>query len=96
MFETKKVWYIECITGCTCCAGDNFDQGFYDNEEEPKAIIERWSKGDGNPLASQFAKYGRYYLHECEAEILPDERWIVEGTVFDADEVADFPGVIYW
>ena len=49
MFETKKVWYIECMTGCTCCAGDNFDQGFYDNTEEPKAIIERWSKGDGNP-----------------------------------------------
>ena len=96
MFEKKKVWYISCSTGCSCCANENFDQGFYDNPEEPQAIIERWSKGDGNPLCSQFAKYGHYYLRETEAEILPDGRWIVDDTVFDIDEVEDFPGRIYW
>ena len=95
MFETKKVWWIECRTGCTCCAYENFDQGFYFNEEEPKAIIERWSNGDGNPLASQYAKYGRYYLHESEAEILPDGRMIVDGTVFEPEEI-DGVGHIYW
>ena len=39
MFETKKVWWIECRTGCTCCAYENFDQGFYFNEEEPALMI---------------------------------------------------------
>ena len=96
MFEKKKIWWIECVTGCTCCAEYNFDQGFYTNPEEPQAIIDRWRRGDGNPLASQYAKYGRYWLREGEAEILPDGRWIVDGsTVFDADEVEN-PGVIYW
>lgn len=95
MFEKKKVWYIECCTGCSCCANENFDQGFYDNLEVPQALIDKWLTGDGNPLASQYARYGRYQLHEVEAEILPDGRWIVESTVFNADEV-EFPGVIYW
>ena len=95
MFEKKKVWYIECRTGCSCCADENFDQGFYDNPEEPQALIDKWLTGDGNPLASQYARHGRYILHETKAEILPDGRWIVKGKVFDADEV-EFPGVIFW
>ena len=96
MFEKKKVWYIEAMTGCTCCCDQDFDQGFYDNPERPQEIIDRWRKGDNNPLASQFAKYGRYYLRETEAEILPDGRWIINGFVFDADEVENFPGRLYW
>jgi hypothetical protein len=95
MFEKKKVWYIECRTGCSCCADENFCQGFYDNPEKPQALIDKWLTGDGNPLASQYARYGRYTLHEIEAEILPDGRWIVENRVFDADEV-EYPGVICW
>ena len=95
MFEKKKVWWIECYTGCSCCADQNFDIGFFLDEEEPKAFIEKWSKGIGNPLASQYAKYGRYHLASSEAEILPDGRWIVEGTVFEPDEV-EYPQHIYW
>lgn len=95
MFEKKKVWYISCSTGCTCCSDQNFDQGFYNNPDEPQALIDKWLSGNGNPLASQYAKYGRYRLCETEAEILPDGRWIVEGTVFDADEV-EYAGVICW
>ena len=95
MFEKKKVWYISCSTGCSCCSDQNFDQGFYDNPEEPQALIDKWLSGKDNPLASQYAKYGRYHLCETEAEILPDDRWIVEGTVFDADEV-EYAGVICW
>ena len=92
MFEKKTVWYIRCRTGCSCCANRNFDWGFYDNPEEPKAIIEEWSKGDGNPLASQYARYGCYHLAEVEAEILPDDRIIVDNTVFDEE----WQGVIDW
>ena len=95
MFEKKKVWYIECRTGCSCCADENFDRGFYDNPKEPQALIDQWLTGDDNPLASQYARYGRYILHETEAEILPDGRWIVKGKVFDAYEV-EYPGVIFW
>ena len=95
MFEKKKVWYISCSTGCSCCSDQNFDKGFYDNPDVPQALIDKWLVGKGNPLASQYAEYGRYHLCETEAEILPDGRWIVDGTVFDADEV-EFPGVMYW
>lgn len=97
MADIKKAWYIECCTGCSCCASDNFDWGFYDNPEDPQKLIDRWRQGDGNPLCSQYAPYGRYYLNEVEVEVLPDGRWIVDGsTVFTVDEVEDFPGVIYW
>lgn len=95
MFEKKKVWYIECMTGCTCCSYENFMQGFYDNPEEPQALIDQWNEGKNNPLSSQYAKYGRYKLYETEAEILPDGRWIVDGTIFQPNEVVS-PGVICW
>ena len=96
MFEKKTVWWIEAITGCTCCADQNFDQGFYFDEETPQKIIDCWRKGDGNPLASQYARYGRYYLCSAEAEILPDGRIIVESSVFGPDENVEDIGVIYW
>ena len=96
MFEKRTVWWIEAITGCTCCADQNFDQGFYFDEETPTALVERWRRGDGNPLASQFAKYGRYRIRSAEAEILPDGRMIVEGTVFGPNENVDCGEIIYW
>lgn len=95
MFEKKKVWYIECRTGCSCCASENFDQGFYDNPKEPQALIDKWRQGIDNPLASQYARYGIYHLIEDEAEILPDGRWIVAGSVFEPEEVEE-PQIIYW
>ena len=33
MFEKKKLWYISCHTGCSCCADENFDQGLIDGVE---------------------------------------------------------------
>lgn len=96
MFKKKTVWWIEAITGCSCCADQNFDQGFYFDEETPQKIVERWRKGDGNPLTSQYAKYGRYYLCSAEAEILPDGRIIVERSVFGPDDNVEDVGEIYW
>lgn len=93
MFEKKTVYWIAASTGCSCCSYENFDYGFFFDKEEPQAIIDRWSKGDRNPLASQYAKYGRYSLMEGEAEILPDGRMIVEGSVFDPQ---DYPEHLYW
>lgn len=93
MFEKKTVWWISCSTGCSCCASENFDLGFWDDPSEPQAMIDQWRKGFGNPLASQYAKYGRYSLHQETAEILPDGRMIIDSTVFDKQ---DGPEVIYW
>lgn len=91
MFETKKVWWIEATTGCSCCAYQNFNRGFYFNKEEPQAIIDKWRQGIDNPLASQYAKYGRYYLGEEEAEVLPDGRLIVGDKVFGPEENIEYP-----
>lgn len=43
-------------------------------EELAKKEVSKWLKGNGNPLASQFAPYGRYNIYKTEAEILPDGR----------------------
>ena len=91
MLEKKKVWWIEATTGCSYCAYQNFNQGFYFNKEEPQAIIDKWSKEINNPLASQYAKYGRYYLGEEEAEVLPDGRIIVGDKVFGPEENVEYP-----
>ena len=90
MLEKRKVWWIEAMTGCSCCSYQNFNQGFYFNKEEPQAIIDKWSKGIDNPLASQYAKYGRYYLGEEEAEILPDGRIIAGDKVFGPEENVEY------
>ena len=91
MLEKKKVWWIEATTGCFCCSYQNFNQGFYFNKEEPQAIIDKWSKGIDNPLASQYAKYGRYYLGEEEAEVLSDGRIIIGDKVFGPEENVEYP-----
>ena len=91
MFKRKRVWWIEATTGCSCCSYQNFNQGFYFNKEEPQAIIDKWSKGIDNPLASQYAKYGRYYLGEEEAEVLPDGRIIIGDKVFGPEENVEYP-----
>ena len=91
----KTLYYISCSTGCSCCAENNFDQGFYLTSEEPNKIVEKWSMGIGNPLASQFAKFGRYRVNEVEAEILPDGRVIVEDSIFDK-EVLEWAQTLNW
>lgn len=83
MFDKKIGWYISCSTGCTCCSDENFYQGFYDTREEAQGIIDEYYKGNGNPLASQYAKYGRYSIYEIHYEELPDGRIIVHDKVFE-------------
>lgn len=79
------VWAISCSTGCTCCSYENFDQGFYKTKEEADNQMFEWLNGNNNPLASQYAKYGRYCVYIEKAEILPDGRMIVDGKVYDKD-----------
>jgi hypothetical protein len=79
MFEKIDLWSIRCETGCTCCSYENFSYGFYTDDVKAKEQIDKWSKGIDNPLASQYAKYGRYTLVKHTAEILGDGRMIVDG-----------------
>lgn len=90
MFPKIDVWYISASTGCSCCSYENFIQGYYKNEEEPNAIVSNWLKGIDNPLASQYAKYGRYSIYKTEAEVLPDGRLIVEEKVCN-DGIGQYP-----
>jgi hypothetical protein len=93
--EKRTVYWISCSTGCSCCSDQNFDYGFYFNKEEAEAQAEAWRNGIHNPLASQYAKYGRYHVEEDEAEILSDGRMIVMGRIFEKDEW-DYKHEIWW
>ena len=79
-----KLFFIEASTGCTCCADENFRRGPYTeaNKDEALATIARWSKGDCNPLASQYSRFGHYSLIETEGEEIPGGRFIVDERVW--------------
>ena len=81
-FPTKEIWVIRCHTGCTYCSNENFTEGPYLTEEDAIKIKLGYEAGHGNPLASQYAKYGTYSIDKWEVEILPDGRWIHESNVF--------------
>ncbi len=80
----KTIWLIECGTGCTCCNYENHIRGPYDSEETAQRRIDYYnSKGSKFwPLASQYARRGRYDIEKCEAEILDDDRYIVDDQVY--------------
>lgn len=94
--QKKVVYWISCSTGCSCCSDQNFDYGFFFDKSEAEAQANKWRNGDGNPLASQYAKYGRYYVHSDEAEILSDGRAIVDGHIFEPDSFGEYKSTIYW
>jgi len=81
------------MTGCNCCRDKNFDRGFYKSKEEAMKVKEEYSNGIGNPLSSQYAKFGLYFINECEAEVLPDGRIIIEDRVFSSQ---DYFGYLEW
>lgn len=87
------VWYISCSTGCTCCAYEDFDWGFYISEEEANNQANQWREGKDNPLASQYARYGRYRVVKAQAEVLPDGRLIVDRMVYDPIETTGLTAV---
>ena len=94
--QKKVVYWISCSTGCSCCSDQNFDYGFFFDKNEAEEQANKWRNGDGNPLASQYAKYGRYYIDSGEAEILSDGRAIVDGHIFEPDSFGEYKSTIYW
>lgn len=81
--QVIPVWYIVCETGCSCCSYRNYNIGYWTDVEEPKQLIAKWLRGEGNPLKSQYYPYGQYALVETQAEILPDGRVIIDDTLND-------------
>lgn len=77
-----KIYLIAASTGCTCYADENFEQGPYTNKEEAQDVVSKWSVGENNPLASQYAKYGRYSVIEYEAEDISGGRFVIGDTVW--------------
>lgn len=80
-----KVYLIEARTGCTCCSDENFMEGPYIDKAKADAIVADWNQGKGNPLASQYARYGRNSVREEEAEELSGGRFIIGDTVWGPD-----------
>ena len=82
--ETTKVYTIEARTGCSCCSDDNHYRGFYRTREDAERRIQFYLTSSGSnlyyPLGSQYAHRGRYSVQEDQIEILPDGRWIFEGS----------------
>ena len=73
-------YIIYCATGCTCCSSENHYRGFYRTAEDAKRRIEYYYSEDSKfwPLASQYARRGRYSVEIAEIEDLGDGRYILD------------------
>lgn len=77
------LWLIECRTGCTCCSGENHYRGAYRTKEDADRRAASFLSQDSKywPLASQYAKRGRYSVQNREAEPISGGRFIVDDQV---------------
>jgi hypothetical protein len=81
--EEIVLWFIECGTGCTCCNWEDFVHGPYKTEEAAESQKAAWLRGEGNPLASQFSKYGNYGVFSEVAEVHGDQFVFDERVIED-------------
>ena len=74
-----KAYMIECRTGCTCCSSENHYRGFYKTKEDAERRINYYFSPESKfwPLASQYARRGRYSIEEAELEEISNDRWIL-------------------
>jgi hypothetical protein len=77
-----KSFLIAARTGCTCCSSENFCQGPYTDKSRAEAIIAEWQKGNGNPLSSQYSRFGNYSIEEHDAEEISGGRFIINDKVW--------------
>jgi len=82
--SSRTLWFIYCQTGCSCCRRENHYTGPWSSEALAQAAAAGYE--DTKRLASQWAPNGEYSIEEKEAEVLPDGRLIIGGTVLDPDE----------
>lgn len=75
-----KSYIIRCSTGCSCCSYENHYRGPYSSRKVAEERCKVFTSI--RLLASQYARNGNYTIEEHEAEVLPDGRIIIDGTVF--------------
>lgn len=84
-----KIYLIDASTGCTCCAYDNHIRGPYRTKEDAKRRIDYYHNSPRDtgywPLASQYARRGRYSVDEYEVEPIDGDRFII-----DDDKVVNY------
>jgi hypothetical protein len=82
------IYLIECRTGCTCCSYENHHRGPYFTKEEAERRITFFLKPgeSNNPVASQYARKGHYSIKFFHAEEIPNNRIIIDDTVFAKPE----------
>jgi hypothetical protein len=83
-FETKKLFFVEACTGCSCCKHENSIQGPYFTEAEAKDMAQIMY--NQAYVYSQYSPNGEYSLYSQECEILPDGRMLVGKYVLDDDK----------
>lgn len=90
------LYVIYCGTGCTCCNSENHYRGPYETREAAQAEIDSYLAPDSKfwPLASQYAKRGRYSIEEIAVEALPDGRLIVNGEHVTRDLDVNNPQIL--
>lgn len=81
----KKVFFMHCRTGCSCCSNENHYRGFYKTREDAERRIGSFLAENSTywPLASQYALRGRYSVKDADAEVLGDGRVLLNGRVVD-------------
>lgn len=85
----NTAYVIECRTGCSCCSYDNHYRGPYKTKEDAENRIKYFMSGDYYPVASQYAKRGRYSIEEVTIEEISGGRFIINDShvVHDLDFV---------
>jgi hypothetical protein len=64
----KEIFFVECRTGCSCCASENHHRGPFSTEEI--AIERALGYQEQKLLASQYAPNGLYNIEKHKAIIL--------------------------
>lgn len=84
-----KAFIIDCSTGCSCCSGDNHYRGFYEDKETAERRISYFLSPESKywPVASQFARRGRYGVREVDVELISDNRYILFDEVIHGEPV---------
>lgn len=77
---TITAYMIHARTGCTCCSYDNHFSGPFSSKDVAETIKNKFH--NAKKLASQYAPNGLYSIYDCQAELLPDGRIIIESRIF--------------
>lgn len=77
----RAVYFVDCSTGCSCCQGEDHERGPFSSRAIAEARAKQYRAAP--LLTSQYAPRGMYLVCERKAEVLPDERLVVDGRVYD-------------